>query len=492
MRISKADQDDYDAIDRQDEDLDERIADIGGQVVATYTDHSKSAYERYAKRPDYDRMFADYKAGMFDGIACWEIDRFTRIPAQLEEWIELGEIVGAVIVTIEETYDLRTESGRSKARDRANAARREMELKSKRQKRANRQRAAKGRPPKGVRATGYTLDGAIVADEAAVIEAIFTSFDAGTSLRGICAALSGICPEDEPDRDIPANVPAFPRRDGTDKPWHPSTVYGILRNPRYAGWSVHTPKRPKLSAKIKAEVGNRLENQGPHRPQIARDTAGLPVQGDWEAIVSDALFLRVQQRLDEPERATNRQGTDRKHLGSGLYRCGVCPRENALKVKAHNTRYRCAGHVMRTRAQIDQMVVEYITQRLGKADLAALLIEPDEGRAAELARQERIWHDKVKRARADYKAELIDGGLYSEIKTKADTELNRLQAERLTLTAGATASSILHAASPVIAFQTADLASKRAVIDLLCDVYLLPAPRGRKTFDPSSVLIVPK
>ncbi len=46
--------------------------------------------------------------------------------------------------------------------------------------------------------------------------------------------------------------------------------------------------------------------------------------GQWEAIVDEPTFDRVQQMLTDPRRITNRVGTDRRHLGSGLYLCGVC------------------------------------------------------------------------------------------------------------------------------------------------------------------------
>ena len=39
---------------------------------------------------------------------------------------------------------------------------------------------------------------------------------------------------------------------------------------------------------------------------------------------SDDVFDLVNARLDDPQRKTNRVGTDRRHLGSGLYLCAEC------------------------------------------------------------------------------------------------------------------------------------------------------------------------
>lgn len=56
-------------------------------------------------------------------------------------------------------------------------------------------------------------------------------------------------------------------------------------------------------------------------PQILRDEASEPVRGQWEPIVAEEVWWAVQERLDAPGRPTTRI-----HLGSGLYRCGMCER----------------------------------------------------------------------------------------------------------------------------------------------------------------------
>ncbi|MFI2473894.1 recombinase family protein [Nocardia xishanensis] len=53
-------------------------------------------------------------------------------------------------------------------------------------------------------------------------------------------------------QDLPKSVPALPTRNG--KRWNPSTVVGILRNPRYTGWSM-------------------LDGE------IVRDLSGAPIRG---------------------------------------------------------------------------------------------------------------------------------------------------------------------------------------------------------------------
>ncbi|WP_068060327.1 recombinase family protein [Nocardia xishanensis] len=455
------------AVERQREDCEVIAKSRGWTVVETYTDNSISAFNKAKTRPAYDQMVEDYKAGRFNALITWDLDRLTRQPRQLEDWIDAAETQGLRLVTANGEADLQTDGGRMYARIKAAVARAEMERKGARQSRAQRQRAAKGRPPRGIRATGYTLDGELVPDEAEAVRAVYQAFANGSSLKAIAAALSGAEPTVRAvgDRtriqDLPKSVPPLPTRSG--RPWNPTSVISILRNPRYAGWSM-------------------LDGE------IVRDETGAPVRGLWEAIVPDGVWLDVQRRLDDPRRKTNRAGTDRKHLGSGLYLCGLCD----SPVRAHGVRYRCAGHLMRIRERIDGFVLQFVERRLAQPDLADLLAHQDDDRIEALVRAEQQERDRLKRARADYKAELIDGALFAEIKQETEDKIAALEVERIGLTAGTAASEILLAPSPVDAFTDADLAARRAVIDLLCEVRLYPAPRGRKTFDPKSVRITPK
>jgi len=51
---------------------------------------------------------------------------------------------------------------------------------------------------------------------------------------------------------------------------------------------------------------------------------------------------------------------------------------------------------------------------------------------------------------------------------------------------------MVHSADPVAAFDAAPLMLQRAVVDALCTVRLQPATRGRKMFDPETVIITPR
>lgn len=328
LRISLDREMDGLAIDRQREDCEKLAQFRGWEIVETYVDQSISASDKTKKRPAYLRMVADYEAGLLDAIVCYDLDRLTRQPRELEDWIDRAESRGLLLVTANGDADLGTDGGRMYARIKAAVARAEVERKGARQSRAHVQRARQGRPPKGVRPMGYTTAGELIPHEAEAVRAIYAAFLRGDSLHGIARALSGA----QADGEV-AGVPRVPLHSRTivlernarrqaegkqprpvpdDKPWSPSTVLGILRNPRYAGYSVYTSKGTR-----RQEAGE--SRRKALRDNLVKDENGELVLGQWEAIVEADQWWTVQNLLDDPARVTNRSGsTVRKHLGPGF------------------------------------------------------------------------------------------------------------------------------------------------------------------------------
>ena len=104
------------AVDRQRADCLRIIRERGWTLTQEYVDNSVSASKRTVRRPSYDRMVQDYDAGLFDALVCWDLDRLTRQPRQLEDWIERAEERGLVITTANGEADLSTDGGRMYAR----------------------------------------------------------------------------------------------------------------------------------------------------------------------------------------------------------------------------------------------------------------------------------------------------------------------------------------------------------------------------------------
>lgn len=502
LRISQDREMDGLAIDRQREDCVRLAEREGWEVVEPhYVDQSISATDASKVRPAYDRMVEDYKAGLFTAIVCYDLDRLTRQPRQLEDWIDAAARRGLLLKSVAGDVDLTNENGLITAGIKVQLARAEMVRKSKRQSAAQRQRAKLGRAPKGMRPLGYSVQGDVIGDEAEAVRAIyelFTRAESPESLRLLARGLSGT-------QHIPGIVPRpkhshvvsterarareeqglEPRPIAADGPWSPSTVLGILRNPRYAGMSTYTPKE------YQADGGRRRS----WRAQIVRDDAGEPVRGQWEAIVDDETWWRAQEVLDDQERVTNTSGsTKRKHLGSGLYRCGavveadgtVCGR----KVTGAPRGYRCAGHVMRSGPAIDEYVTDIIAERLAQPD-ALRSREGVEDNPTTLGINAAISEQRARimRAQRDYDAEIIQGHDLKRVRDAAETRIHELEAERALLGQSGVLVPILGAADPAKAFREGSLEVRRQVVDALATVTIYPQPRGRRGFDPASVEI---
>ena len=99
LRISLDREMDGLAIDRQREDCENLAKYRRWEIVETYVDQSISASDNTVKRPAYERMVSDYEAGLLDAIVCYDLDRLTRQPRELEDWIDRAEQRGLLIIT---------------------------------------------------------------------------------------------------------------------------------------------------------------------------------------------------------------------------------------------------------------------------------------------------------------------------------------------------------------------------------------------------------
>jgi site-specific DNA recombinase len=418
----------------------------GIEITATYSDNDISA--TYGKhRPGYSAMMEAAAHGEFDVILVFHTSRLWRNRKERAEGIEILKDAGVSVEAVKgPSLDMSTAYGRGMAGLLGEFDTMETEIKSERQQLAAQGRAKAGKPPLGTRLTGYTTNGEVIEAEAAIAREIFARLYAGDSLHGIAVWL---------------NETGVSTRRG--KQWGPSSVRDILTNPRYCGRIYY----------------NR------HKDGTA---------GDWApavspAIVQEHVFDAINAQLADPRRRKH-EGTDRKHLGAGLY---YCPNGHPVRSHGTPTRYRCAqGCVTRSAAPVDQAVTALIRARLAKPDVTQLVTKPTgkeaTGAAAELNKQRgRLTH-----VEADYDADLIDGKRYKEKRAKIEAEIEAAQARLTRLTAGSEVAGVVTARNPVAAFDAAPLGVQQAVIRFFMEVTLLPAPRGRKGFDHRTVRVTPK
>lgn len=419
------------AIERQREDCLKIIQSRGWELLGIFEDTQSASSSKV--RPGYSALIDSFRQGSFQALVCWDLDRLTRKPRELEDWIDWSSNGSLVLVTANGEADLTTDAGRLFARIKASVARSEVERKGARQRRAQRQRAEQGRPPKGPRLTGYDSDGAIVHGESQTIEYIFEQFTSGQSLLGIAKAL---------------NAKGVETRRGAA--WSPSSVRTILTNPRYAGISTYKGER-------------------------------INVQASWSPIVSKDRFELAQSILLDPSRKKNRTGTDRKYLGSGLYQCGFQGCGRPLTSSGNQYYCKAGGHVSRIMRPIDDLVEEVIALRLKSLKAAP---ESTPGSDTEDLKQ---LLDRRARFENDYDQGLIDGKRFKVAMDKVELEIEALRVKAASK-AGLNAMAALNGNTDFgEAFRNATVSTKQAIARSLLTIHVDPWPQGVKGFDPRSV-----
>jgi DNA invertase Pin-like site-specific DNA recombinase len=440
------------AIERQREDCERLAMSKGWNIVGEYVDNSISASKASVVRPGYESMVADLHAGKFDSVICYNIDRLTRQPRQVLDWIDWAQEKEIYLATVSGDIDLSTEMGRTMAGVFSHFARHEVDRKGARQARALRQRAELGGVPKGVPLTGYDKDGNVMPDEAKIVRRVFDLFVAGETIKGIGRIL---------------NEAGVKTRRGAR--WDSSTIYGLLRNARYCGRSTYRVREATKDGKVR----------------YSRHVA--EAKGNWEAIVSENTFDLVQARLNDPSRKTNRVGTERKHLGASLYLCGRC----GGRVSTNSRAYWCpqGGHITRTLAPIDEFVLRTVEARLALPDVLEAFSQDTSALMLETATEAQLIEARLGVIENDYDEGVIDGRRYQVASEKLREQLAKVYAKQASIVGGNSLADVLSAHNPAQAFTEATLGVKRAVIDALMTVTLLPVPRGKKGFDPDSVVI---
>jgi DNA invertase Pin-like site-specific DNA recombinase len=429
------------AVARQREDCLRLCADRGWDPVE-YVDNDTSATSTKPRKA-YQQMLTDIAGGRIGAVVAWDLDRLHRRPVELEHFIDLADRHRLALATIGGDADLSTDNGRLFARIKGAVARGEIERKSARQKRANLQRAEHGRPPPGgKRAVGYEPGGMEIREsEAALIRDGYRHLLGGASLRSIAAQW---------------NAAGFTT--ATGGAWRPDAVRYTLRNPKNAALVVH-----------------RGEEMG---------------AGSWPPIVPEHTYRAAVALLDDPSRRTT-PTTARKYLLAGLAQC-QCGAPVITGRTQHGQRtYRCGqtrGHLSRAAEPVDELVAAVVVARLSQPDAADLLIVAEDGPDVGALREEAT----ALRTRLGELSDLFADGTITKTQFARGTERTRkaLQvAEESLADAGRVSvlGELVAAGDVETVWEGLDLDRRRAVIDALMIVTLLPPGRGARIFRPETV-----
>lgn len=449
-RISLDAEGDELGVKRQEEDCRALAGRLDLDVVEVYVDNDMGASDRSRakRRPAYEQMLADARAGRFTTLVAYSNSRLTRRPLELEGLIALHEQHGTTIETVVSGKDdLSTADGRMVARIKASVDAAEAERISERVKRKHLENARAGRPVGGTRPFGWQADKVTVDEtEAALIRQAVDDILRGTPLAHIVAAWNA------------AGVPT-----SRGAAWSPQTVRQMLKSPRLAGYRVH-------------------------QRATALDSAGLPVRGQWEAILTDEQHRALVARLTRPEGRSRvpRRGA-RHYLLTGLIRCGVCngPMYGNKTPTGHS--YACtmpgAGHTNSVSGPgADEVATLLALGRLAEVDLDDVTPQPPAAADARL--------EEIATSIADLMGAFTGGRLTAAVVFPA---VERLEAERDELRA-TLVDAALASARPELSrlspteWDALGVHEQREMLETLLDAVLVrPATRRGNTFDPTRV-----
>lgn len=447
LRISDDDDGRSTATARQAEDCKRYAATKGWEVSDTFEDIDVSAYQRTAKRPEFERMLEAVRTHEIDGVLAWKMDRISRRPKDLVRLDEVCEAAGGFIATVTEGINTSEATGQFVSMMLVSMAQMESANTSMRVKRAQAANAVAGKPsPGGRRAYGYCTDRmALVPEEAALVKEAANRILGGESLRGIT----------------------------TD--W----------KARGAATMGHTTlRRVLLSALISGQ----------------REYRGEFTDGTFPAIITPQESARLRAILTDPARR-KMAGNSRSYLLSGFLRCGRCGERMVARPTAHKVRrYICAkapetpncGGIARIAEPIEALVEERLFEVLDGADLRAYLDKPN-GHAEEvLLSAIRADEEALQQLSADYYVErVITRADYFAAHASLEARLDANRASLTKANGHSMLNTIVGAGEAIRAeWQSRPLDWRRAVIAAVIDhVDVMPAVPGRNRFDPGLIVV---
>jgi len=458
--------DEEQGISQQLHDCHTEAARRGWHVVYEFPDNDTSATKARGRDTKWANMLAAFDNGDFDVLIATDVDRITRT---LSDVLEITAPRRPMrVVTIRGGID--TDHDDFMIKQLVLLAEREIKLKTARARRYAIERRAAGHPQAGSTAYGYTWVAkrdrdalgtrwVVNEEEAPIVKAIFAEFTAGAPLGQIA-------------RDL--NTAGLTARSGSK--WIASTVRRILMNPVYGA----------LLPPVQPSGKHALRNV-----KIEECT-----EGSWEPIIPRELVIGARTQLLGVQPL--HQGTARKWLLSGLAICSVCRQPvRAARGKTHPTprndgsgvapstrylTYRCVnGHLMRNGDIINDVVRETVIDRLSRPDALSLLSPATEEIDLAVLEARRI---DLQSRRSDI-VTLVGKGRFSI--SEAERELDRLDEEIAALDREFTKAVMRNPFADVAAaddvrswWETATLARRRTVIDLLMKVVIHPVGMGRR------------
>ncbi len=339
VRVSTVYQIDKDSIPLQREDLINYSKYVLG--IDNYEVFEDAGYSgKNTDRPDYQRMMSRIRTGEFSHLVVWKIDRISRNLIDFSEMYEELKQIGCVFVSKNEQFDTSSAMGEAMLKIILVFAELERKITGERVTAVMVNRAEQGLWNGGKIPFGYNYDKetktfSVNADEAKVVETIYSLYEQKRSLIGVV-------------REI--NEKGLRQRSGAA--WNPTTVSIILKSPFYVGDYVYfkrsEPKGGSHTAIMRSETDwVTVENH--HVPLVEK--------GRQAAILS---VLESKRRSNKDTAKTyQRKNT---HIFGGLCFCYNCGSQmQSTTDKQRDNGFKPSVYVCSRRRRFEDCTNKYVT-----------------------------------------------------------------------------------------------------------------------------------
>ncbi|WP_433038588.1 recombinase family protein [Actinomycetospora sp. CA-053990] len=438
-------------VTRQREDTHALAERNGWTVLRDYVDNDVSA-STGRRRPEYEAMLDDIRTGALEAVVVWDIDRLTRRPIEIEQFIELADDHGIALASVGGDVDIATDSGRLHLRIKGSVARSEVDSKSRRQKRQRQQSAEAGMRSGGPRPFGYSADGMhLHPDEAPVLADMYHQYLADQSLGGVATSLN--------KREI-----TTPKGHA----WTYASVKSVLANPRNAGLRGVRRLRPGKDG----------------RSGLRERWHEIVGPAAWPGVVDEATFTAALNLLKGRHRAINTHPTNStKYLLSGLALCGVCGRQVVTGNREGTRILRCPSlsHVSRRADRIEEFVTKVLLARLSRPDAIAAFAPPGKEPIdlTAIRTQQAALQTRLSEAAADYAELAIDRTAYHAIRGRIQEQLTELDRQLVQAGQVDPVAPLLGSERPDEVWADLSITAQRRILDRLMTVTVLPGSAGQ-------------
>ena len=439
-------------VTRQVEDCRRLVEELGWTIAEEYIDNDVSAYSGRKVRPAYRRMLADLGDGTRDAVVAYHVDRLTRRPIELEQFLETLTAAGVRHVRFASGGELDPGNGDGLLviRMLSAVAAAESATKGRRVKRKLEQNAAAGLPHGGSnRPFGFEEDRITIRpDEAEVVRVLVDRYLAGESLRSLAMWL---------DAERVSTVKG--------NPWRTPSVSGLISSARIAGLRAH-----------KGQVVSKAV---------------------WDPIITEAKRDRVLALM--AQKASSDRRTPRTYLLTGMLRCGKCNNRLFSSARRARRRYVCmggpdhqgCGRLTVVAEPVEELLTDAVLYRLDTPELADTLAGRSSTDDAHLQVADELAQDQAQLEElADlYAVKAITASEWMRARTPIETRITAAKRTLARSTGNAALARFVGDGEGLRKqWDTLSLSRRHAVIAAVLDHAVIePGTPGARTLDPERV-----